>query len=81
VRGISNLDDTRAGRRPAGLWVTPQKFKVNDGVGWSDLDKFRKNRCPFIFLHAWHFVHTFEHFFSVNSITPTFLFGSGNLSL
>lgn len=79
MRGIAYLDDARARRCPARLGVAPEKFKVDNGVWWSDFNQLLENGRPLVHLHSWHFLHTLEDFFFVNGVVPVFFLGSGDL--
>ena len=79
MSSIANLDDTRGGRCPFWLRISPEEFEVDDCVWWSSINEFHKDRCPLDLLHAGHFFHALEHFLFVDGVAPALLLSSGDI--
>jgi len=76
---ISDLNHARTGRSPAGLWVSPEEFEVDNGVWWCGLNKLFEDWRPLDCLHAGHGLHSIKHFLLVNGVAPALLLRTGDL--
>lgn len=78
---ITDLDNASAGRCPLWLGIAPEKFEVDNRVGWSHFNELLEDGCPLVLLHAGHFIHTSKDFFLVDRVVPAFLFRTSDLDM
>lgn len=77
--GVTDLDDACGGRRPLRLWVSPEKFEVNDSVWRRDVDELLEDGRPLVLFHAGHVVHAIEHLILLDGVIPALFFRAGDL--
>lgn len=67
---VADLHNACPRRGPAGLWISPEEFKVDYRLGWGAFDKLLEDASPFF--GTWHFFQALEYFVNFYGVVPRF---------